>query len=133
MELPLTTHQYLLEPVGKVDHVRLLLAKLFLGFIDQIQKSPKLIPAQLLNKVKNDVRSTTGKNLRKLMLLTQKSNIDELLKMDYKKIDYHKISIEEQWRVSMIEEIIDMRYNQLDVEFFEFEEIDEILNFVCTS
>ena len=83
MELPLTTHRYLLEPVGKVDHVRLLLAKLFLGFIDQIQKSLKLIPAQLLNKVKNDVRSTTGKNLRKLMLLTQKSNIDELLKMDY--------------------------------------------------
>ena len=111
LELPLTTHRYLLEPVGKVDHVRLLLAKLFLGFIDQIQKSPKLIPAQLLNKVKNDVRSTTEKNLRKLMLLTQKSNIDELLKMDYKKIDYHKISIKEKWRVSLIEEIIDIRYN----------------------
>ena len=59
--------------------------------------------------------------------------MDELLKMDYKKIDYHKISIEEQWRVSLIEEIIDIRYNQLDVEGFEFEEIDEILNFVCTS
>ena len=67
------------------------------------------------------------------MLLTQKSDIDELLKMDYKKIDYHKISIEEQWRVSMIDKIVDIRYNQLDVEGFECEEIDEILNFVCTS
>ena len=33
----------------------------------------------------------------------------------------------------MIEEIIDIKYNQLDVEGFEAEEIEEILNFVCTS
>ena len=130
MDLPLRTHRYLLEPVVKEDHVKLLLAKLFLGFTEQIQKSSKPFLVQLLDKVKYDVRSTTGNNLRMLMLRTQKSSVDEMSKEDYKKIDYHKINESEQWRISIIEEIIDIKYNQLDVEGFEAE---EILNFVCTS
>ena len=133
MDLPLRTHRYLLEPVVKEDHVKLLLAKLFLGFVEQIQKSSKPFLVQLLDKVKYDVRSTTGNNLRMLMLRTQKSSVDELSKEDYKKIDYHKIRDEEQWRLSLIDEIIDIRYKQLDVEGFESEEIEEILNYVCTS
>ena len=68
-----------------------------------------------------------------LMLLTERSSVDEICREDYKKIDYHKINDSEQWRVSIIEEIIDIKYNQLDVEGFEAEEIEEILNFVCTS
>ena len=68
-----------------------------------------------------------------LKFLTQRSNVDELCREDYKKIDYHKINDSEQWRISIIEEIIDIKYNQLDVEGFEAEEIEEILNFVCTS
>ena len=79
------------------------------------------------------MRSTTGKNLRMLMLLTERSNVDEICREDYKKIDYHKIKDEEQWRLSLIDEIIDIRYKQLDVEGFESEEIEEILNYVCTS
>ena len=133
MELPLRTHRYLLEPVVREIHLKLLLAKLFLGFINQIEKSPKSCMVQLLNNVKYDVRSTTGKNLRMLMFLTQRSNVDEICREDYKKIDYHKINESEQWRISIIEEIIDIKYNQLDVEGFEAEEIEEILNFVCTS
>ena len=67
------------------------------------------------------------------MILTQKSNVDEVLRQDYMKINYHKINLEEQWRTSMIEEIIYIRYNQLDIEGFESHEIYEILDFVCTS
>ena len=88
IELPLRTHRYLLEPVVREIHLKLLLAKLFLGFIDQIEKSPKSFTVQLLNKVKYDVCSTTGKNLRMLMLLTERSNVDEMCREDYKKIDY---------------------------------------------
>ena len=109
MELPLRTHRYLLEPVVREVHLKLLLAKLFLGFIEQIEKSPKSFMIQLLNKVKYDVRSTTGKNLRMLMLLTERSSVDEICREDYKKIDYHKINDSEQWRVSIIEEIIDIK------------------------
>ena len=88
LDVPLRTHRYLLEPVARVDHVTLQLAKLFLGFVNQIKKSHKPLMVQLLDKVKYDVRSTTGKNLRMLMLLTKKTNVDQISKEDYKKIDY---------------------------------------------
>ena len=63
-----------------------------------------------------------------LMLLTQRSNVDDICREDYKKIDYHKISVDEQWRVYLIEEIIDYRYNQIDIKGFEPEEVDEMLS-----
>ena len=133
LDVPLRTHRYLLEPVARIDHVTLQLAKLFLGFVNQIKKSHKPLMVQLLDKVKYDVRSTTGKNLRMLMLLTKKTNVDQISKEDYKKIDYHKINVDEQWRVYLIEEIIDYRYNQIDNKGFEPEEVDEMLNIICTT
>ena len=133
LDVPLRTHRYLLEPVARVDHVTLQLAKLFLGFVNQIKKSHKPLMVQLLDKVKYDVRSTTGKNLRMLMLLTKKTNVDQISKEDYKRIDYHKISVDERWRVYLIEEMIDYRYNQIEIKGFEPEEIHEMLNFVCTT
>ena len=98
-DLPLRTHRYLLEPITDVTHVKLLLAKQFIGFLNQIVKSPKQIPLELLQTVKYDVRSTTGYNLRRLMLLTQKTCVEQITAADYKLIKYHKIREEDQWKI----------------------------------
>ena len=49
------------------------------------------LPRQLLETIKNDVRSITGQNLRKLMILAEKTNINQLNKNEefepYSKID----------------------------------------------
>ena len=132
-DLPLRTHRYLLEPITKVSHVKLLLAKQFLGFLSQIQKSPKLLPIELLDAVKYDVRSTTGYNLRRLMLLLNKTSIDQISVNDFKLMKYHPISEEDKWKISFVNEITDVKFKQLDVDGFEIEELEEILNFLCTS
>ena len=132
-DLPLRTHRYLLEPVTNVSHVKLLLAKQFLGFIKQIEKSPKKLPKELLQMVKFDVRSTTGYNLRRLMLLLKKRNIENLSKEDYRLIEYNKIEAKDVWKVPFIREITDRKFNQLEVEGFTYEELEEILDFLCTS
>ena len=46
--------------------------------------------------------------------------IDDIWKMVFEEIDD-------------INEITDVKFNQLDVEHFSREELDEILNFLCTS
>ena len=132
-DLPLRTHRYLLEPITQVSHVKLLLAKQFLGFLSQIRKSPKLLPIELLDAVMYDVRSTTGYNLRRLMLLLNKTSVDEISVNDFKLIKYHPISEEDKWKISFINEITDVKFKQLDVDGFETEELEEILNFLCTS
>ena len=99
-DLPLTTHRYLLEPVTEVNHVRLLLVKQFIGFLNQIEKSPKRLPLELLQLVRYDAQSTTGYTLRRLMLLMKKRNVDLISASDYKLLEYHKISNEDIWKVS---------------------------------
>ena len=132
-DLPLRTHRYLLEPITEVSHVKLLLAKQFLGFLSQIRKSPKLLPIELLDAVMYDVRSTTGYNLRRLMLLLNKTSVDQISVNDFKLIEYHPVSEEDKWKISFVKEITDVKFKQLDVDGFETEELEEILNFLCTS
>ena len=78
LDLPLSTHRNLIEPLSGQMHLRKILVKRFLSFIAQIEKSVKIVPKQLLNCIRSDVRSTTGKNLRKILLLTEKSNVQFL-------------------------------------------------------
>ena len=66
-------------------------SKQFLGFIEQIEKSPKKLPKELLQMVKFDMRSTTSYNLRRLMLLLNKRSIENLSKDYYRIIEYKKI------------------------------------------
>ena len=65
-DLPLQTHRNLVEPVSQQLHLKKLLIKRFLSFIQQIQKSDKILPKQLLNIIVNDTRSITGCNLRRI-------------------------------------------------------------------
>ena len=70
MDLPLSTHRRLIEPLSGYTHISTVLIKRFLSFVSQIRKSGKTVMKQLLENVKNDVRSTTGHNLRKILLNT---------------------------------------------------------------
>ena len=62
----------------QAKHLKLVLIERFLSFLNQIEKSKKLIPKQLLSFIKHDVRSTTGSNLRNILQLTNKNTIEEI-------------------------------------------------------
>ena len=67
------------------------------------------------------------------MLLLNKTSVDQISVNDFKLIKYHPISEEDKWKISFINEITDVKFKQLDVDGFETEELEEILNFLCTS
>ena len=123
----------MIEPISKTKHLKFVLIERFLSFLNQIVKSKKLIPKQLLSFIKNDVCSTTGSNLRNILLLTDKNNIEEICIDDIRKMVFEEIDDREKWKIDFINEITDVKFNQLDVEEFSREELDEILNFLCTS
>ena len=101
-DLPYATHRHLIEPITGHSHVRLTLASRFLGFMDQIKKSQTIIPKMLLSHIQCDVRSTTGYNLRKIMLQTDKLNVSELRKDDISKLKYHPTPVEDKWKENMV-------------------------------
>ena len=133
LDLPRETHRYLIEPLSKTSHIRKVLVQRFLKFLQQIRKSNKVSAKFLLNSICQDTRSTTGSNLRNILLNTNKSNVNELIPSDAESIEYHPISNNEKWRVPFILEIIESNHRQLEIPNFEDNELGEMLNFLCVS
>ena len=96
-------------------------------------KSNKMVPKMLLKCVKNDTRLITGANIRKLLILTKKDNIDSISAKDIDDIEYEEIFSEDLWRSNVIKELTDVKFDQLNVEGFSDEEFKEILHYACTS
>ena len=130
-QLPLQAHRYLIEPISKVNHLKIVLAKRFVSFLRQILSSKKAIPKQLLNAVMFDTRCTTGNNLRNIFLLTKKFNLSELSSNSIEDISFNPLPDDERWRISVIEEMIDFKYGQVQVDGFTLEECENILTKTC--
>ena len=107
--------------------------KRFLKFLEQIRKSPKLVPKLLLLEISNDVRSTTGSNLRKIMLETDKMDVEKIDVGDVKCIEYHQLVESEHWKVNMIRELTDVRFENVQIENLSDDEVNTTLEFLCTS
>ena len=86
-----------------------------------------------MNFIHKDTNSITGSNIRHILRLTSKSHWDQVKDCDVNGIEYCVISEENKWRVSFISELVDVKTNDATVEGFTSEEIEEILDFVCTS
>ena len=106
--LPRTTHRYLIEPVSDQNHVRKMMSKRFLSFIQSIRKSKKLCLKNLLNTIEYDTRSVTGHNLRTLMLQS-KSNDIKNLGPEHAENDYIEVPVGEEYRIEFIKELIEVK------------------------
>ena len=107
--------------------------KRFFGFLEQIRRSPKKIPSFLLNIIKNDARSTTGQNLRNMMLLFDKNSIDEIEEKDIIEYVYAPVESKDEWKVQMTKELIDVKNKELEIENLSKEEVDLMIEYLCTS
>ena len=126
-DLSFRTHRYFVEPVSGKVHIKNILLKRFLGFLNQIKKSSKILPSALLRLVSHDTRSTTGSNLRKILLLTEKTKIEDITIQDIDNYCYAPARQEDLWKIDMVKELVEVRADQYEVPDFSREELDEIL------
>ena len=107
-----------MEPLTGLPHTSRVLAKRYLSFIQKIQNSQKTALKNLLTIVQSDVRHITGFNLRTLMLLAEKTSIEEL-RPNIEDFHYHKIPEAENWRIAILKEIVNAKENEYTVPGFE--------------
>ena len=132
--LPYSTHRYLIEPLSEKMHMSRTLMRNFLSFIAELRKSSKPVLRQLYDLSKNDVLTTTGANLRNILLLTNLSNVDHLKPCIVDQISYKTIKKEDQWRVELIKELIDMKCGVKNLpEEMTMTEVEDILDLACTQ
>ena len=132
-DLPYATHRWLIEPVSDSTHVRRVLVHRFLNFLKQIRKSSKFVTSMLLRTIQNNVRSVTGYNLRRIMLETGNTNVEQLNDVGIENIEYHPVSDEDKWKILVIKECIDVKFGILNIDGFSSEEIEEISSHLCIS
>ena len=125
LNLPFGTHRELIEPLTKRKHLRCVLIKRFLKMIENIRKSDKKILLTLLYLVKNDAQSVTGRNVRYITMLTGSESVSIC---DADSIVYHDTPEEREWRIELIETLLEER------ELNGLEEPDlELLEWLCTD
>ena len=87
--------------------------------IKQINRSQKLLPKQLLNCIRNDTNSITGSNIRRILLLTRKSSLEEVSEQDIDKLAYEEVDEKDKWRVSIIRELLDCKNDETNEAPFQ--------------
>ena len=133
-DLPLATHRNLLEPLYDQQHMSITLMRNFLNFISSIKKSSKPVLRQLYSIAKADVRTTTGSNLRNILLKTNLSNVDELCPSAVSNIQYKEISDMDRWRIPIIRQLIDIKCGDINPpDGWNPQELQEILVLACTG
>ena len=73
--------------------------------------------------IKNDVRATTGSNLRRILLQTDKVDVERLEVHDYTFIKYHELPEREAWKVRLVKELTDAKFGRVSIENMNCEDV----------
>ena len=130
--VPLNTHRFFLEPLSGLNHLKFTLISRFLGFLSQIEKSQKSLPKILLQLIKQDCRSVTGSNLRNILLLSNKDDVSKLTHTEVRNMIYMPVPEQNEWKVNILDELINVKWGEAVIEGFEAEHIDAVIEELCT-
>ena len=133
LSLPRETHKYMIEPLSKIQHIMFSLRKRFLKFVACVAQSEKRVLRNVLNAVKLDCRSVTGRNLRTIMITTnQNVYLKDFYKVTFDR-PYCELPPGDSWRILLVQEILEAMHGELKVENFELKELDEIIRCACCT
>ena len=54
------------------------------------------------------MRSTTGSNIRQILLLTKRDSVEDITDDDIEEIEYARITEDNRWRIKLINEITEL-------------------------
>ena len=130
VDLPWATHRYLIAPLTERPHLSTLLVKRYTSFISKIEKSPKKPLQTLFQLAKRDVRTVTGSNMRRIMMISGRQTIDDIQDAE---VQYHPVPDSEAWRVDFVKELVELQHGNLEVVGMLKTELDQIMSYLCTE
>ena len=125
--LPRRMHRYLIEPLTQTKHIVKSIHSRFIKFLSSIADGKKDSLKRVLAIIKTDVRSTTGNNLRHLLLKTKNFSYKELGRQNE---PYQAIPSDETSRIQVINELIGTNCGDLSL-ILNKKEIDDLAEFIC--
>ena len=127
------THRYFIEPISGTNHIKFALKKRFLNFTKKISSTKKRTAKNIFNLIKNDCRSTTGKNLRTITIECNKINADGLKNKDIDRMEFCPVPPNDEWRISFLKELLEARDEKKYPIGWAKEDIIATIDYVCTA
>ena len=132
-KLPRQTHKYFIEPLSNCQHLKFVLLKRFLKFKEQVMRCPKPLMKTMFNLFEYNCNTTTGKNMRNIMLLCDKNSIIDLNSSDIDLLTYEPVPKDDEWKISVAEEILSITEDQAILPGFNNNEVNALLYDICVS
>ena len=123
------------------QHAEEMLITRYVKFLQSIKKSPKLAVQFMLEKIRRNVNTVTGTNIRYIQDKVgyhRGDVLDMKPSLLRKNVRFSQIKEEDLWRVTIIKEIVNINQNTLQLKddngaFLTFEQLNDILEYVSTS
>ena len=128
-DIPRNSHKYLIEPISQNSHLKIKLVKRFINFAKTLSKCDKPHIKYLHNVQQYDYRSVYGRNCRNICT---ESKVETILEASHNKISYEPVPPQEEYRLSLIHELLEMRSGNLSCELTK-DEISIMLVTLCTD
>ena len=136
-DLPYATHKYFMEPLGGQHALSMIITR-YIKFIQSLKKSPKIAVQFLVEKVLRNCNTLTGQNVR---FVLDKTGTEDIFKVNVTKVrndlEFCETKQEDEWRLNFVKEIVNIKNNILNLDQNEnnltTEELEEILEYICTS
>ena len=133
-EVSRCTHRYLIETMSQSLHPKTMLCSRYVGFYKSLIQSSKLSVRILVKLSEGDQRTVLGRTLFTLCRLSNVPTSNLLTcQLVKKSIKYFDVPEAEDWRVDMVGELLKLRKETLSLPGFNLDEIQDILDFVCTD
>ena len=128
------THSYLIEIISGTMHPKVMLSSRYVSFWRSLQKSSKL-PMRLLARLfEKDGRTVMGRTLNSLCRECKLEDIEHLTaNLVKKKCEYFRAPDNEQWRLRLVPELLQLRSENMKLQGFTSNEIEDMIHFTCTS
>ena len=128
------THRYLIETLSQSMHPKTMLCSRYVGFYRSLISSFKVSVRFLARLIENDRRTVLGRSLYTLCRISNVQANDFLTTQTVKNmVKYFEIPDSEEWRIDMMTELLQLRRDSLTIPGFSQEEIQCLLDFVCTK
>ena len=136
-KLPWATHRWILEEITGCN-LKVMLSARFIKFVNGIMKSNKPAIKFLLSVMMNDVRSTTGSNMRSIQRHTGVQVLPGTTKVSaIKNFRMHPVPRDQEWKVPLLMSILAIQDEEWEIPFCDGDDADElpkaILQDICAG
>ena len=130
--LPRTTHRYFIEDISACVHPKTMLCSRFVKFIEGVSSCNKFSIRYLGNLVKDDRRTLVGRTLSRI---ASDCNIPRasVTYNTVKKLKYRIPTEKDMWRVPFLKELLSVRQGEMEVEGFDKDALNVLIEDICTS